>query len=152
MIYFVHFSASQKSRISGILPTPVEEEHDEVNIVLPGSPDPSTESLDSEPVSPMCFTPPPTPTIHPPPSTPTGIGTTMHYDFPDTENMTINIETNMNYPHDDENNSCCNYYNSSQHSILQNDVKAASHTKEDQLVTGGENSKSYFRPSTCERY
>ena len=128
----------------------MEEEHDEVNIVLPGSPDPSTESQESEPVSPMCFTPPPTPTIHPPPSTPTGNGT-MPFNFPDTDKMTINTETNTDSPLDDENNSC-NYYNCLEHSILKNDVRAASHTKEDQFVTGGENSKSYFKPSTCERY
>ena len=127
-----------------------EHEHEEVNIVLPGSPDPSTESLESEPTSPMCYTPPPTPTIHPPPSTPTGVRK-LSFNFPDTDKMTINRETNVDSPLDDENNSC-NDYNCSQHLILQNDVKAASLTKEDQFVTGGENNKSYFRPSTCERY
>ena len=121
------------------MPPSLEEEHEEVKFVLPGSPERDNESLESE--------------LLPPPPTPRSGMRKLSFQFVEaSDEMIINNETSRNECSIDDENSSCDYYNCSQLTSLQNDVKAASLTKDNPSTTSGENIKSYFEPSTCERY
>ena len=130
-------SKLQKSRISGILPPSLKEEHEEVKFVLPGSPLPSDESLETE-------------LLPPPPSPTSGMRKLSFQIIEDIEKVAINSETSRNEgSFDDEKNSCDDDVRS-QLINLKHDVKAA--TKDNPSTTGGKNVKSNIQPSTCERY
>ena len=68
------------------------------------------------------------------------------------DEITLNSETGLNECSFDDENSSCEYNKSSQLTSPQNDVKAATFTKDNPSTTGGENIKSYVESSTCERY
>ena len=90
----------------------------------------------------MILTPPPTPTE--------GINM-LSFSFSDKSESLIKAETNKEGYHNDDNNSCA-YNNCSPSPLLCSDVTAALLTKDDRSATGGENGRTYFRFSTCERY
>ena len=129
----------KKSRISGELPKSIEEEHEEVKFVLPGSPLRSDESLENE-----LFPPPPTPSV--------GMRKMSFQCVDNLDELIINTETSPNERNFDDDRNSCEYNKSSQLTSPQNDVKAATFTKDNPSTTGGENIKSYVESSTCERY
>ena len=88
----------------------------------------------------MLLTPPPTPID--------GISM-LSFSYSDKNETIINTNSNKEDYRDDDTNSC-DYNNCLPSSLLCSDVKTASSIQDDQF-TGGENSPSYFKLTTCER-
>ena len=77
----------------------------------------------------------------------------MSFQFVDNlDEMNSNTEIKLNERNFDDDKNSCEYNKSSQLTSPQNDVKAATFTKDNPSTTGGENIKSYVESSTCERY
>ena len=115
----------------------MEEEHEEVKFVLPGSPLPSDESLETE-------------LLPPPPSPTSGMRKLSFQILEDTERVAINSETYINEGSLNDEKNSCDDDDRSQLINLKHDVKAA--TKDNPSTTGGKNVKSNIQQSTCERY
>ena len=115
----------------------MEEEHEEVKFVLPGSPLPSDESLETE-------------LLPPPPSPTSGMRKLSFQILKDTEKVAINSETYRSKGGFNDEKNSCDDDDRTQLINLKHDVKAA--TKDNPSCTGGKNVKSNVKPSTCERY
>ena len=131
-------SKLQKSRISGILPPSLKEEHEEVKFVLPGSPLPSDESLETE-----LLPPPPSPTM--------GMRKLSFQIVDDKEEINRDTESSGNDGSFNDEKNSWSFDNSAQLMNQTHDVKAATITKDNPSTTGGENIKSNIQSSTCER-